>query len=301
MNYKASYIIALYNKESYIVDCIDSILREKIDQIDLEVIVIDDGSTDNSLNLVKNLSEKYKEIIYDFFPINKGKVAAFNYAYKKSTGDFIFLLGADDTVEAGRTSKMINQSLKHQKSVYGGWRAFQETEGDIKDLSNNAKNYTIYQSIMHSRVPGGTICLGKKDADIVFPIPENLQFEDWWISTILISLNRLRPVDFNVLNYRITSSNDCFRLSRSWNAVKTQYLRHYDYLSMLNEKLKTLDLEYWFLRSRGLRDAFLYRKISTVKYLYPLDIESVKIILYIIFSSKYVHYFGYKILNLFKR
>ena len=54
---KVSYLLGLYNKENYIIDCVESILSEHDNTIEIEVCIVNDGSTDNSQILIE---EKYK-------------------------------------------------------------------------------------------------------------------------------------------------------------------------------------------------------------------------------------------------
>lgn len=86
-----SVIIPLYNKEAFIEDTIKSVLNQSFQ--DFEVIIIDDGSTDNSLDLVQQFTDSRIFIIQQF---NKGASSARNTAIDYSKSEYIVLLDADD-------------------------------------------------------------------------------------------------------------------------------------------------------------------------------------------------------------
>lgn len=97
---KLSLIIPMYNVESYISECINSIQNQITDEV--EVIIIDDGSTDNSkkildeliFNLPKNKAKQFKV----FSQKNQGQSAARNLALSKCSGDYIAFLDSDDII-----------------------------------------------------------------------------------------------------------------------------------------------------------------------------------------------------------
>ena len=94
-NEKISVIITVYNKEDYIVRCIQSVLNQSYPHI--ELIIIDDGSTDGSKALIKsNLIHNTVEIKTMFFDENKGLAKARNTGLSMATGKYIFFLDADD-------------------------------------------------------------------------------------------------------------------------------------------------------------------------------------------------------------
>lgn len=90
LNKKVSIIIPCYNSEKYIEECIESALNQ--DYNNIEVIVIDDGSTDNSLKKIK----RYQNQIVIIEQKNQGACAARNNGLKSATGEFIKFLDADD-------------------------------------------------------------------------------------------------------------------------------------------------------------------------------------------------------------
>ena len=90
---KISIIIPAWNVEQYIVKCIESCLRLK--GADTELIVVNDGSTDNTLGVINENFHNLKNLrIYS--TENRGLSAARNYGMKKATGDYVIFLDADD-------------------------------------------------------------------------------------------------------------------------------------------------------------------------------------------------------------
>lgn len=97
MNPLLSIVVPVYNVESYLRYCIDSVIKQDSNQ--LELILVDDGSTDCSLNICKEYSRKY-EFIKTFHQENAGPSKARNLGLAHATGDYISFLDADDFVSA---------------------------------------------------------------------------------------------------------------------------------------------------------------------------------------------------------
>lgn len=91
-----SFIIPAFNSEKTIVRAIDSILNQKKSSIDYEIIVVDDGSKDNTENIVKSIiSDKIKY----FKEENKGLSDARNFGVEKANGDYLIFVDSDDFVK----------------------------------------------------------------------------------------------------------------------------------------------------------------------------------------------------------
>lgn len=101
-NVKVSIIITNYNYEEYVEEAILSALRQTYTNI--EVIVVDDGSTDNSQKTIK----KYSDRIITVFQENKGMIEASNTGFAKSSGELIMFLDADDYLEPFAINKVVD-------------------------------------------------------------------------------------------------------------------------------------------------------------------------------------------------
>lgn len=99
-----SIIIPVYNKEKYIKKCLESITNQTYKNI--EIIVINDGSTDNSENIIKEFAKKEKRIKV-FTQSNGGVSKARNQGLKYASGEYILFVDADDYVEADYVEKMV--------------------------------------------------------------------------------------------------------------------------------------------------------------------------------------------------
>lgn len=97
---KITVIIALHNREKYIKECINSLLKQSLNKKNIEVIIIDDCSTDNSLILTEKLIKDNKDIFTLIkHEQNKGPGGARNTGIKNATGEYITFLDADDYLE----------------------------------------------------------------------------------------------------------------------------------------------------------------------------------------------------------
>lgn len=93
---KYTIITAVYNREDCIGRCIESVTRNLYYYNDIEHIIIDDCSTDNTANIVLNYKKKYPHIVFEKLSQNKGTNAARNYAINKAKGEYCIILDSDD-------------------------------------------------------------------------------------------------------------------------------------------------------------------------------------------------------------
>ena len=96
MNSKISVIVPIYNTEKYLPNCLDSITSQTHDN--LEIILVDDGSTDNSGKIADTYAKKDKRIKV-IHQKNAGQTAARNRGIKESTGDYLSFVDSDDQIE----------------------------------------------------------------------------------------------------------------------------------------------------------------------------------------------------------
>jgi len=104
---KISFIVPVYNTGSYIKRCLDSIVGQTIKE-EIEIIVINDGSTDNSEELIKEYISKNnsKEIIKYYSKENTGIAQTRNYGLEKATGEYILFVDSDDHIEKDTIEKL---------------------------------------------------------------------------------------------------------------------------------------------------------------------------------------------------
>ena len=100
---KVSVIVPVYNVEKYIDKCLDSLVNQTLKE--LEIIIVNDGSPDNSEKIIKKYLKKYNNIKY-FVKENGGLSSARNYGLKYVTGEYIAFIDSDDYVSNDMYEKM---------------------------------------------------------------------------------------------------------------------------------------------------------------------------------------------------
>lgn len=104
---KVSIIIAVYNAENYLSKCLNSAINQTLK--DIEIICVDDGSTDNSLEILKRFAKKDKRIIV-IHQDNAGQGAALNTALDNVTGEYILNIDCDDWIELNSCEFLYSKS-----------------------------------------------------------------------------------------------------------------------------------------------------------------------------------------------
>lgn len=125
-----SVIVPVYNVEQYLPECLDSIINQTL--IDIEIICINDGSPDNSLDILKRYSEKDKRIkIID--KKNEGVGKARNDGIKAATGEFVAFMDSDDFYPSDEVLEILYNAAKQSGvKVAGGRKIFLMPDGSLK-------------------------------------------------------------------------------------------------------------------------------------------------------------------------
>lgn len=109
---KISVIIPVYNSENNLVRCLDSVLSQSYE--DIEIVAVNDGSTDQSLNILKKYAENFPNIkILD--QNNKGQSAARNRGIESATGDYLAFVDSDDIIHP-KMYEYLHQILRQSNS-----------------------------------------------------------------------------------------------------------------------------------------------------------------------------------------
>lgn len=156
INLKISVVMSVYNGEKYLREAIESILNQTFR--DFEFIIIDDGSTDRSLEIIKEFEQKDNRIKI-ISRKNKGLIYSLNEGIKLARGEYIARMDADDISKINRLEKQIKYMQENDLDICGSWAEGIDTLGNkIKDLNyspdiNKIKTFTLlHNSFIHSSV-----------------------------------------------------------------------------------------------------------------------------------------------------
>lgn len=112
---RISIIVPVYNVENYLAKCLDSLVNQTHQNI--EILVVNDGSKDHSGEIIKRYEEQYPDKIKAFTKENGGLSDARNFGLERATGDYIGFVDSDDYVTDTMFEEMLNLSEKHQAGI----------------------------------------------------------------------------------------------------------------------------------------------------------------------------------------
>jgi group 2 glycosyl transferase len=112
---KVSIIVPVYNVEKYLAKCLDSLVNQTLE--DLEIIVVDDGSRDNSKQIIDEFQTKYPDKIKSFVKKNGGLSDARNFGLDRASGEYIGFVDSDDYVTAEMFEEMYSLAQKYDAEM----------------------------------------------------------------------------------------------------------------------------------------------------------------------------------------
>ncbi|NCH72560.1 bifunctional glycosyltransferase/CDP-glycerol:glycerophosphate glycerophosphotransferase [Cronobacter dublinensis] len=191
MNYLVSIIIPVYNTEKYIAECLESVLSQYVLGMDaqeaIEMIIVNDGSPDNSLDIINTYKNKYRNILV-MHQKNSGQSVARNNAIEIARGEYIFFLDSDDLLPPGAISSLYKLAMEtgsevvvsHSKAFNSRRSWFVEDHAEVASSSFRKIKFSHRSILMKTPAPWGklykTSLLVKKH--IRFPLGIKLA-EDW--------------------------------------------------------------------------------------------------------------------------
>ena len=127
MTEKITVIVPVYNVEHYLDKCLDSLVNQTYKN--LEIIVINDGSTDNSGEICQDYAQKDNRIVY-IEKENGGQAEARNIGLDRMTGSYVTFVDSDDWVEVDYVETLYKKITKYQADIaVGNYYSFNESEG----------------------------------------------------------------------------------------------------------------------------------------------------------------------------
>ncbi|PKF76222.1 glycosyltransferase [Chryseobacterium sp. PMSZPI] len=112
---KVSIIVPVYNVENYLAKCLDSLVNQSLQNI--EILVINDGSKDGSEEIIKDYAQKHPEKVRAFTKDNGGLSDARNFGIDKAVGDYIGFVDSDDYVTETMFEEMLLLAEKHMTKM----------------------------------------------------------------------------------------------------------------------------------------------------------------------------------------
>lgn len=256
-----SVIIPVYNVERYLKSCIESVLNQSFK--DFEIILIDDGSTDNCPNICDFYAENYDNI-YTIHKQNEGLGLTRNVGIDNSHGEYILFLDSDDTLDTDSLlyfSKYISEGFD---TIISGYKRI-DPSGNVTDIfTYNAMVYTeddirlhlIPMMIGSSPDKNDSIAVSAcgniyskriiKDNNIKFNSERKIISEDLIFNLdYLIHASKIKVLDQSLYNYRFIEGSltkrynkDRFKLIKELYYLEKQYLDSYSILDFTDVRLK---------------------------------------------------------------
>jgi len=212
-----SVLIPLYNHERFIERCLESVLEDGYSNI--ELIVIDDGSSDQSAQVAREWYKRRYEKIGCRFEFhsreNRGVSATLNELFEHSQGEYIAYIASDDYLLPGSIKARLNYLQAHPEKLLV-IADYQVVDADgltiyrsgVEELYQGRKKYLVdertiaYELVFHWCI-SGAVYLGRRELYKMYPYDERLVVEDWDFCLRLASKKLIGFLDYVACAYRV--------------------------------------------------------------------------------------------------
>ncbi|MBS1521297.1 MAG: glycosyltransferase family 2 protein [Bacteroidetes bacterium] len=197
-----SIALCTYNGEEFLPEQIDSILAQTYKN--LEIVIVDDCSTDKTIGIINSYSEKDKRIKLFQNETNLGFNKNFEKALSLTSGEYISISDQDDIWLPEKLQRLLT-------NIKNNWLIFSNSSylGDLKQgrLLNKFKLPKNYKGILlRNHVTGHTSLMHRDFLNFVLPFPQ-LGYYDWWMGFVASYYNQIAFLDEVLTLYRVHSGS----------------------------------------------------------------------------------------------
>ncbi|ERT62758.1 glycosyltransferase [Cetobacterium somerae] len=214
-----TFIVPVYNVETFLEECLDSIY--KVENIEYEVILVNDGSTDRSLDILKKYKEKYPEITKIIDKKNGGLSSARNAGIRDAKGEYLSFIDSDDIIDSKGFEEFFKEGQKLDLDIMVGNMRYFSTEkiGEPLFRSQEIKDFTVGKGTkFFLTLFQGTKCFREEVVDDVYRrdficenklyFHDNLIHEDsYFTPMVYLKAKRVKYIDIAFYYYRQRSGS----------------------------------------------------------------------------------------------
>jgi glycosyltransferase involved in cell wall biosynthesis len=204
-----SVVITTYNYGCFIEEAIESVLGQDFPAEQVEVVIVDDGSTDGTAERVK----KYGERVRYFYQENRGQAAALNAGFAEARGEIISLLDADDYVLPGKLARVAD-AFQGDAGLGMFYHPFLEFDMETKEerVSRfplvSGSVYREMAKFAHYVGPGTSVSFRRRFLEKLLPIPEEIRMlADGYIGSLIIFVAPILATTECLAAYRFHGGN----------------------------------------------------------------------------------------------
>ncbi len=211
MGETVSIALCAYNGAKFLPMQLDSILQQSYKNI--ELIIVDDNSSDNTESLLRDVAEKDPRIKLFFNEKNLGFNANFEKAIGLCSGNFIAIADQDDIWELNKI-ELLMAHLGNNWLIFSNSQFINETEdlisGQILSDHFALKNRTFKSLLFSNFVTGHTVLFSRDFLNYLLPIPK-LGYYDWWMGFVALYHRKITCLNLKLTLHRIHNSSVMYR------------------------------------------------------------------------------------------
>jgi len=224
-----SIIIPCYNHEKYVSQTIESIVNQTYRNI--ELIVIDDGSKDNSVNVIQKLADKYNFTF--LYRSNKGLPTTLNEGIKLSKGKYFSACASDDIYKLDKIEKQVEfmEDNNEYAMCYGKIVCFENCIENTSEYPNSNRQGWVFDDLLNYGcfIPAPSAFIRKDVFETVGDYDENLLIEDWDMWLRIARKFQVGYVDEYLAYYRKHDTNTSSQILKMYEAEEQILEKYQDY------------------------------------------------------------------------
>lgn len=273
MDRKVAVLISTYNGEKYLKEQLDSILNQTYKNI--EIVIRDDGSSDSTIEIIKEYQEKYSNIILKE-GTNVGFIKSFFQLLRIANADYYAYCDQDDIWMKNKIElavNLLNQADNSKPNMAFGNSDYYDENMNLISEGEKGRNFSFQNSLYECVSQGMTMTINDVAKQIIIDnMPEKCLFHDWWTYMICSGMGEVLYSDETVVKYRRFAKNATaegqnilkvflWRIEKliSDNGMKDIRIQQLEYKNMFYNKLDD--------KNKKIIDIFVQEKFNFLKAL----------------------------------